>query len=143
MSRYESRRVTQQTGEFSESVMFINDVTDLEVYVESLRLMRVLYAFLKKVPSSEYDTVRQCKKCTKSIPAQLAEGFAKRFYPAEFKRYLMIAIGSSDELVTHLKLISIAVPHLANEALKIGEEYRTLSKRMNRLHQTWGAKSAK
>ena len=57
----------------------IKDVTDLEVYQESLRLLEKLYEFLKKVPASEYDTVRQCKKCGKSIPAQIAEGFAKVF----------------------------------------------------------------
>ena len=117
----------------------IRDVTDLEVYKEALRLMKKLYDFLRKVPASEYDTVRQCKKCTKSIPAQIAEGFAKRIYPAEFRRFLMIAIGSSDELVTHLRTTAIAVPRLADEASEIGEEYKTLSKRLNKLHQNWGS----
>lgn len=118
----------------------IKDVTDLEVYQESLRLMVKLYEFLRKVPKNEYDTVRQCKKCGKSVPAQIAEGFAKRFYPAEFKRYLLIALGSSDEQVTHLRMISIAAPWLSGEALQLGEEYRTLSKRLNKLHQNWAAK---
>lgn len=116
----------------------IRDVTDLEVYRDSLRLMKKLYEFLKKVPVSEYDTVRQCKKCAKSIPAQIAEGFAKRFYPAEFKRYLMIAIGSSDELVTHLRTLCIAVPRLALEATDLADSYKSLSKRLNKLHQNWG-----
>ncbi len=55
----------------------IRDVTDLEVYLESLRLLRKLYEFLKKVPKYEYDSVIQCKKCGKSIPANIAEGWAK------------------------------------------------------------------
>lgn len=118
----------------------IKDVTDLEIYKESLRLMAKLYEFLKKVPASEYDTVRQCKKCGKSIPAQIAEGFAKRFYPAEMKRFLMIAIGSSDELVTHLRMLSIAVPRLSLEASELGEEYTILSKRLNSTHKNWGIK---
>ena len=116
----------------------IKDVTDLEVYNNSLRLMKVVYEFLKKVPLSELDTTRQIKKCTKSIPAQIAEGFAKRFYPAEMKRFLMIAIGSSDELVTHLRMVSIAVSRLSSEALEIGKEYTILSKRLNSLHKNWG-----
>lgn len=34
----------------------IRDVTDLEVYKDSLRLLKELYVLLKKVPKSEYDT---------------------------------------------------------------------------------------
>ena len=116
----------------------IKDVTDLEVYQESLRLLEKLYEFLKKVPASEYDTVRQCKKCGKSIPAQIAEGFAKRLYPLEMKRFLMIAIGSSDELITHLRMLSITVPRLSSEIPQLQESYTTLSKRLNSTHKNWG-----
>lgn len=115
----------------------IRDVTDLEVYGESLRLLRKLYEFLKKLPKSEYDTVIQCKKCGKSIPANIAEGFAKRSSELEFKRFLKIAIGSSDELISHLRTIVIAVPRLYEEAKQLAEEYRTLSKRLNKLHSIW------
>lgn len=44
----------------------IRDVVDLEVYKESLRLLKKLYEFLKKIPKSEYDSIIQCKKCGKS-----------------------------------------------------------------------------
>ncbi len=115
----------------------IRDVTDLEVYTEALRLMKKLYEFLKKIPASEYDTVKQCKKCAKSIPANIAEGFAKRVFEAEFKRFLLIAIGSSDELVTHLRTIVIAVPKLIAEGNELINDYKTLSKRMNKLHRNW------
>lgn len=85
----------------------IRDVTDLAVYAESLRLLKKLYDFLNKIPKQEYDTIIQCKRCAKSIPANIAEGFAKRSYELEFKRFLKIAIGSSDEQITHLRSISI------------------------------------
>lgn len=115
----------------------IRDVTDLEVYQESLRLLTKLYDLLKKLPKSEYDTVIQCKKCGKSIPANIAEGFAKRFYELEFKRFLLIAIGSSDELMSHLRTIIIAVPPLQKEAEGLMGEYKTLSKRINTLRSIW------
>lgn len=115
----------------------IRDVTDLEVYQLSLELMKKLYEFLKKVPTAEYDSVRQCKKCAKSIPANVAEGFAKRSSVAEFKRFLMIALGSSDELITHLRTIIIAVPRLKNDGDELIEDYKILSKRLNKLHQNW------
>lgn len=115
----------------------IRDVTDLEVYQMSMELLKKLYTFLEKVPLSELDTVRQCKKCAKSIPAQIAEGFAKRFYPAEFKRFLLIGIGSSDELITHLRMLCITVPRLAKESEELVDDYKILSKRLNSLRKNW------
>jgi len=115
----------------------IRDVTDLEVYRLSLELLKELYEFLKKVPVTEYDSVKQCKKCGKSIPANLAEGFAKRNSEKEFKRFQMISLGSSDELITHLRTIVIAVPRLEEEANLLAGKYKVLSKRLNKLHQNW------
>ena len=115
----------------------IRDVLDLEVYKDSLRLLKKLYEFLKKLPKSEYDTVVQCKKCGKSIPANIAEGFAKRSFEREFKRFLKIALGSSDELITHLRTIAIVVPRLTQEAKELAEEYKVISKRLNKLHSVW------
>ena len=115
----------------------IRDVTDLLVYVEAMRLLKKLYDFLKKVPLSERDTIIQCKKCGKSIPPNIAEGFAKRRYELEFKRFLLIALGSSDELITHLRMIVIIVPRLAIEAEELADEYKILSKRINRLTTNW------
>jgi four helix bundle protein len=115
----------------------IQDVTDLEVYRESLKLLRNLYEFLKKIPKSEYDTVVQCKKCAKSIPANIAEGWAKRSSELEFKRFLKISLGSSDELISHLRTVVIIVPRLFNESKNLAEEYKILSRRLNSLHKNW------
>lgn len=115
----------------------IRDVTDLKVYILSLGLLKELYAFLRKIPKSEYDTVRNCKRAGKSIPTNLAEGFAKRAYEAVFKKHLKICIGSSDEVITHLRTIAITVPRLAEEAKKLAEKYKVLSKRLNKLHKIW------
>ena len=115
----------------------IRDVTDLEVCSESLRLLKKLYEFLKKIPKSEYDSIVQCKKCGKSIPSNIAEGWAKRSSELEFKRFLKIAIGSSDELISHLRTIAIAVPRLFDEAKELANDYKVLSKRLNSLHTNW------
>lgn len=115
----------------------IRDVTDLDVYNFSLELLEKLYSLLRKIPLSEKDTVYQCKKCGKGIPAHIAEGFAKRSSALEFKRFLKIGIGTSDELVTHMRSLAIAVPRLKDEALILAEEYKVLSKRLNKLHSSW------
>jgi four helix bundle protein len=117
--------------------MLIKDVTDLEVYKESLRLLKKLYDFLRKIPSSEINTVNQSKKCGTSIPSNITEGWAKRSSAREFKRFLKIAIGSSDELINHLRLIEIILPKLTKESMEIAGEYKILSKRLNKLHSNW------
>lgn len=115
----------------------IRDVMDLEVYRESLTLLRDLYTFLLRVPKAEYDSVKQIKRAGKSISAQIAEGFAKRASELEFKRFLMIAIGSSDEVISHLRALAIVVPWMTEEAKILAEKYRVLSKRLNKLHSIW------
>ena len=39
----------------------------------------------------------QIRRSSKSICANIAEGFAKQYSSAEFKRFIQIAIGSADE----------------------------------------------
>jgi four helix bundle protein len=115
----------------------IKDVTDLKVYTESLRLLKLLYILLNKIPKAEYALVVQCKKCGNSIPANIAEGYAKRSYELEFKRFLKISLGSSDELVSHMRVFGIVFPELNDEAGQLAEEYKVLSKRLNSLHKNW------
>jgi len=115
----------------------IRDVTDLEVYILSLVLLKELYLFLGRSPASEYDTVKNCKRAAKSIPTNIAEGFAKRSSQATFKNHLKICIGSSDEVVSHLRTIIITTPRLTKEANALIEKYIVLSKRLNALHKIW------
>ncbi len=117
----------------------IRDVSDLEVYQESLNLLEDLYQVLRKVPSSEYDSIRQAKRSTKSIAPNIAEGFAKRSSEKEFKRYLSIALASCDETITHLRQLFIVCssPNLKTELKSLGQRYKTLSKRINRLKTNW------
>jgi four helix bundle protein len=73
----------------------------------------------------------------KSVAANIAEGFTKRSSEKEFKRFLKISIGSSDEVVTHLRTIYFAVPRLQPNMKELAEEYKILSKRLNKLHSIW------
>ncbi len=115
----------------------IKDVSDLEVYRESLRLLPELYNLTKKLPKSEYDLLLQVRRSGKSIASNIAEGFAKRVSSKEFKRFLKIAIGSSDEVITHFRMIVIVQPKLVFEAKEMAKKYKILSKKINSLHTHW------
>ena len=115
----------------------IKDVTDLEIYQESLRLLPKLYDLLNKMSNSENFLSLQSKKCGISIPSNIAEGFAKRIFEKEFKRYLLISLASCDELISHLRAIAIVAPNLADEANNLLLEYKQLAKKINKTHSVW------
>lgn len=117
--------------------MVIKNINDLDVYRESLKILPEVYEFLRSIPKSELDSIYQIKRATKAIPAIISEGFAKRNSSKEFKRYLLIAIGSSDEVITHLRVISILIPDLADKANILINKFITISKRLNALHKKW------
>ena len=115
----------------------IRDVTDLEVYRLSLNLIPRVYSLVRKLPKSENDIGGQIKRSAKSVPPNIAEGFAKRSSDKEFKRFLKIAIASSDETISHLRTMAIVCPRLLDEAKKLGGDYKILSKRINKLQSVW------
>lgn len=115
----------------------IRDILDLEVYKLSLNLLPEIYSLTQKLPKSEYDVNLQIKRAAKSVSANIAEGFAKRASDKEFKRFLKIALGSSDEVISHLRTIAIVQPRRLSEAKILGEKYKVLSKRINALYKVW------
>lgn len=115
----------------------IKDVTDLDVYNEANRLLSKLYELLKELPKSELDLEWQLKRAAKSIPANIAEGFGKRHFGKEFKRYLLNSLGSSDEIISHLRTLIIIIPQMTEKVKPLSDEYKVLSKRLNSLHKNW------
>lgn len=79
-----------------------NNYTDLNVWKESLRLVKEVYQFVKKLPKEElYGLSDQMRRAVISIPSNIAEG-QRKHSRNEFIRYLNIAIGSAGELETQL-----------------------------------------
>src|SRR5450759_4265063 len=105
----------------------IKSVSDLEVYEESLNLLAEMYETFKRISKVEFDVSSNCKRAAKSIPSNLAEGFAKRSSGATFRNHIKICIGSSDEVVSHLRTLSITVPYLKESFKNLMEKYTILS----------------
>jgi four helix bundle protein len=76
----------------------IRSYKDLAVYRESYAAALEVSKLTKKFPPIEqYELARQLRRSARSIPANLAEGWAKRSSAQEFKRYMQVAIGSCHE----------------------------------------------
>lgn len=115
----------------------IKDVTDLEIYKLALELLPKLYILLNKLAQSEAYLANQGKRSGTSIPSNIAEGFEKRFWEKEFRRYLLIALGSCDELISHLRTIIIIAPELTVEANLLLDAYKILAKKINKTRSVW------
>ena len=115
----------------------IYDVSDLEVYKSSLQLYKELKDLLRKVPFSGRDIVRNCDRAAQSIPTNIAEGFAKKSSEATFKFHLKVSLGSSDEVITHLRTLAISFNFMSIKYLDLAEKYKILSKRLNSLNKNW------
>lgn len=82
----------------------IKSFRDLDVYREAYELMVIVHKEIKKLPIYERgDLTQQIRRSSKSIPANIAEGWAKRVHEKEFKRHLIICIGSANEMEVHIE----------------------------------------
>ena len=90
-----TREAKRQPGSFE----------DLEVFQRAYRLSLLIHRKSLDFPAVEQRALAdQIRRASKSICANLAEGFAKwHGSKAEFKRYIMIAIGSTDEMRVWLR----------------------------------------
>ena len=113
---------------------------DLEVFQRAYRLSLEIHRVSLNFPEIEQRSFGdQLRRALKSIPANLAEGFGKqRLSKAEFRRYLMIAIGSADEMRVWVRYCFDL--GYVDEALwsRWREEYREIAKMLQGLHTKSG-----
>lgn len=91
----------KEGNEVKEKIARIGPVKsydDLLIYRQAYRLALEVSKFSKGLPREEqFELGRQLRRCARSVPANIVEGWAKRNSPAEFKRHLLIAAGEVAE----------------------------------------------
>ena len=113
------------------------DVTELRIYKNALELLPRVYELAKQLPRTEFELRSQLCNSAKAVSAQIAEGFAKKGSQVEFKRFLLMALGSSDESVTHLRQINLLKFYGVdlNLCSSLISEYQSESRQINSLVQ--------
>ena len=79
---------------------FVSRVEDLDVFRRAYALSLEVHRLSLEFPRIEqWALADQVRRASKSICANLAEGFGRqRISKAEFRRFLVMAIGSADEM---------------------------------------------
>jgi len=116
----------------------IQKVTDLKIYNLSYKLALAIFELSKKFPKEElYSLIDQIRRSSRSVAANISEGFAKRKYEQVFIRHLVDAIGSSEETKTWLSFAK-DFNYLSNDNYELLEaQYTALGAMIYKLTNNW------
>lgn len=116
----------------------ITSFLDLEVYKESFQLNLQIEEILKHFPPSEkFLLTDQMRRCSLSIPAQIAEGYGRKDSVKEFQKYLRDCIGEANEMVNHLMLSKHKGYIKSDKADELIRRYNQLGKKLFNLKSNW------
>ena len=114
----------------------IKSFYDLNVYKKSYELSLKMHKITLNFPKLEkYELGSQIRRAAVSIPANIAEGYGGS--SREFKRYLRIANGSSNEVRVYIDM-SYDLGYISKETRdNLKDEYKSLSKQLYSLKSNW------
>ena len=117
----------------------INTFEDLEVFKRAYRVSLEVHRITLTLPQAEqYGLADQMRRASKSICANLAEGFAKQSNSAnEFKRYIQISTGSADEMRVWIRYC-LDLGYIDQDTWRHWrDEYQEIAKMLQGLSKSW------
>lgn len=123
----------------------VKSYKDLQVYQRCYQLSLDIHKFSLELPKHEhYAMGDQMRRASKSICANIAEGFAKQSeYPMEYSRFLVMALGSAQEMVVWCQYcfdLDYVKEKLWSEW---NTEYEEIIKMLRALQKNWKIKNSK
>ena len=121
----------------------VSSFEDLEVFQRAYRVSLEVHKESLQFPKIEqYAMADQIRRASKSICANIAEGFAKqRRSSAEYRRYLLMAIGSADEMRVWIRhcLDLNYIDGVTSSRWR--EEYIVIAKMLQAIYTRWSSGS--
>jgi len=118
----------------------IKTIKDLQIYKISYNLAMEIYKITKTFPKEEeevYSLTDQIRRSSRSIPANIAEGWAKRKYENVFIKYLNDAMGSCEEVKVWLDFAKDCNYINNNTHEKFYEKYNQIGAMLFSLIKKW------
>ena len=110
---------------------------ELKVYERSYKAGLAIYRLTNKYPKEErYGMVGQMRRASTSIPLNIAEGYGKRASQQEFRRFLLMAIGSANEMSVLLEYSRDLGYITEEEHEKASKEYDEIGRMLSAFIQT-------
>jgi four helix bundle protein len=117
----------------------IRSFEDLEAFQKAYRVSLELHKLSLQLPAIEQKALAdQLRRASKSVAANIAEGFAKQsFSVAEFRRYLIMAMASCDEVRLWLMYLS-DLGYVPQESLmRHKDTYKEIARMLHGLIKNW------
>ena len=111
---------------------------DLDVFQRAYRVSLELHRCSLAMPRTEqYALADQVRRASKSVCANLAEGFGRQAQSkAEFQRFIRMSIGSADEMRVWLRYC-LDLGYISNEQGQAWrDEYEQIAKMLQGLHRS-------
>jgi four helix bundle protein len=116
----------------------VRTVQDFEVYNLSYSLALQVFDLTGRFPREElYSLTDQIRRSSRSVAANISEGFGKRLYLRIFKYHLISAIGSVEETKTWFDFARDFSYLPVEEAEKIKRKYSEVSAMLYSMIQNW------
>lgn len=111
---------------------------DLDVYQRSMDALVRVHSVAATLPNVErFELASQLRRASKSIPANIAEGYAKRRSAKEFVAFLTTALGSANEVEVHVE-IALRLGYIDDSvATELTGEYAIIGKQLAALIKSW------
>ena len=109
----------------------------LQVYERSYKAALAVYRMTKRFPEREkYGMTSQMQRAGISVALNIAEGYAKKSSQEEFKRFLLMALGSANEMSVLIDFSKDLGYITEEEYKKASREYEEIGKMLNKFIQT-------
>lgn len=116
----------------------IKHFKDIEVYRLSYELAMRIFKLTREFPKEElYSLTSQIIRSSRSIPANVAEGWAKRKHENIFKRHLLDAMGSVDETKTWLDFAKDCDYISTDKHCELTNRYEEVGAKLYNLRENW------
>ena len=109
----------------------MNSYRDLEIYKLSFDLALKVHKASLLLPNFElYEQGSQIRRSSKSIKDQIAEGFGRRRYKADYIKFLVYSHSSCDEAMSQLEMLIALYPEITEFNI-LSDQYVILSRKIN------------
>jgi four helix bundle protein len=141
MVEHDEARDVREVGEIKEKTARLGPVrnyTDLIVYQQSYQLALRVSEMTRSFPRQEqFELGRQIRRSSRSVAANIVEGWAKRTSSAEFKRHLVIAAGEAAETKFWLDLAADERLTQKKRCEQLKADYAKLGMMIHNLWKEW------
>lgn len=113
----------------------MNSYKDLDIYQLAYEYAIEVHKMTMQLPKYElYEQGSQIRRSSKSIKDNIAEGYGRKKYKAEFVRFLIFAHSSCDETLSQLNMIN-DIHFTKNPLSDLVDKYELLGRKINKFIQ--------